>query len=198
MGKIEDKKSALRKTVRRIADTFGHQNLIEWSGKIAENVFALPEYKAAGTIFTFVGMDTEVDTRQIIQRAIADGKRVAVPKTFGKGMMVPCGISGLHDLVPGRYGILEPYEGCQEVSLYSGDLILVPCIACDLEGMRIGHGAGYYDRFLAGSEAIKAILCFDALVVESVPCTDLDVRSDMVITESRVKRIGKAGVQDEP
>ncbi|MBW8383279.1 MAG: 5-formyltetrahydrofolate cyclo-ligase, partial [Youngiibacter sp.] len=88
MGKIEEKKDALRKTVRRIADTFGHQNIIEWSGEIAEKVFTLPEYKAAGTIFTFVGMDLEVDTRQIIQRAIADGKRVTVPKTFGKGIMV--------------------------------------------------------------------------------------------------------------
>ena len=197
MGKIEEKKDALRKTVRRIADTFGHQNIIEWSGEIAEKVFTLPEYKAAGTIFTFVGMDLEVDTRQIIQRAIADGKRVTVPKTFGKGIMVPCEIRGLHDLVPGRYGILEPYEGCQEVSPGSGDLILVPCLACDLEGMRIGHGAGYYDRFLAGSEATKAILCFDALVVESIPFTELDIRSDMVITETRLARIGKGGVQDE-
>jgi 5-formyltetrahydrofolate cyclo-ligase len=190
---IDAEKAQFRKTVRRILDTFGHLNMMEWSSEIAERVFSLPEYKEAKTIFTFVGMDQEVDTRRIIQRAIAEGKRVAVPKTFGKGIMVPCEISGLHDLIPGRYGIPEPQDDSSRVSLGEGDLILVPCLACDLEGMRIGHGAGYYDRLLAGSRAFKAILCFDALVVDGIPYDELDVRSEMVVTETRVVRVVKGG-----
>lgn len=190
---IDEEKARFRKTVRRVVETFGHPNMIEWSGEIAERVFSLPEYKEAGTIFTFVGMDLEVDTRRIIQKALSEGKRVAVPKTFGKGIMVPCEISGLQDLMPGRYGIPEPKEDAPEVSLGEGDLILVPCLACDLEGMRIGHGAGYYDRLLAGSRAFKAILCFDALVVDGIPYDDLDVRSDIVVTETRVVRVDKGG-----
>lgn len=193
MATIDEEKAKFRKTIRRIIDTFGHSTMMEWSSEIAENVFSLPEYKEANTIFTFVGMDQEVDTRRIIQRALAEGKRVAVPKTFGKGIMVPCEIIGLQDLMPGRYGIPEPQDDTRKVSLAEGDLILVPCLACDLEGMRIGHGAGYYDRLLAGSKAFKAILCFDALVVDGIPYDDLDVRSDVVVTETRVVRVGKGG-----
>jgi 5-formyltetrahydrofolate cyclo-ligase len=197
LAKIDEDKDKFRKTVRRIADTFGHLNMTEWSGEIAERVFTLPEYKAAKTIFTFIGVDSEVDTRPIIQRAILEGKRVAVPRTFGKGIMVPCEIMGLHDLIPGRYGIPEPQDDAPEVLLGEGDLILVPCLACDLEGMRIGHGAGYYDRLLAGSKAFKAILCFDALVVEDIPYDEHDIRSDMVITEKRLARTGKGSEQHE-
>lgn len=193
MATIDEEKAKFRKTIRRIIDTFGHSTMMEWSSEIAERVFSLPEYKEANTIFTFVGMDQEVDTRRIIQRALVEGKRVAVPKTFGKGIMVPCEIIGLQDLMPGRYGIPEPQDDTRKVSLAEGDLILVPCLACDLEGMRIGHGAGYYDRLLAGSKAFKAILCFDALVVDGIPYDDLDVRSDVVVTETRVVRVGKGG-----
>lgn len=193
MATIDEEKAKFRKTIRRIIDTFGHSTMMEWSSEIAERVFSLPEYKEANTIFTFVGMDQEVDTRRIIQRALAEGKRVAVPKTFGKGIMVPCEIIGLQDLMSGRYGIPEPQDDTRKVYLAEGDLILVPCLACDLEGMRIGHGAGYYDRLLAGSKAFKAILCFDALVVDGIPYDDLDVRSDVVVTETRVVRVGKGG-----
>lgn len=195
MGNINEEKAALRKTVRRIIDTFGHHNIIEWSSEIAEKVFSLPEYTSADIIFTFVGTDLEVDTREIIQRALTDGKRVAVPRTYGKGIMVPCIINGLHDLVPGRYGIPEPYDGAAKASVGSGDLILVPCLACDLEGMRIGHGAGYYDRFLSGNKGTTAILCFDALVVDSIPHTELDIRSDIVVTQTRIERPGKGGME---
>lgn len=193
MAAIDVEKAQFRKTVRRILDTFGHLNIMEWSSEIAERVFSLPEYRDAETIFTFVGTDQEVDTRKIINRALEEGKRVAVPRTFGKGIMVPCEISGLNDLIPGRYGIPEPQDGSRTVSLAEGDLILVPCLACDLNGMRIGHGAGYYDRLLAGSKSYKAILCFDALVVDDIPFDELDVRSEMVVTETRVVRVEKGG-----
>ncbi len=156
------------------------------SEAIRRRVLALPEYAAAGSLFLYIAMPTEPDTRGILERALRDGKRVYVPKCIGKGEMLAVRIRGLDDLAPGAYGILEPVD-CSETAEPSAlDLILVPCVAASPDGKRLGHGAGFYDRFLEHNADKTVCLCFSAALSDAIPTEPTDVPMRRVVCESTV------------
>ena len=157
------------------------------------------EYIAAKTVFIYVSMPGEPETRGVIENALERGKTVLVPKCVGENMTA-VEIRSLDDLRPGAYGIPEPADG----EAWSGetDLAVVPCAAASRDLNRLGHGRGYYDRFLAGREIFKLCLCFDKLLCD-VPAETHDIKMDMVITETakmrrqslRIEHICTHGVQ---
>ena len=150
---------------------------------IRERVLALPAYEKAESIFLYVSMTGEPDTRGILERALSDGKRVYVPKCAGKGEMLAVRIRGVSDLKPGAYGIPEP-EDCRETAAPGEiDLILTPCVAASRDGARLGHGGGYYDRFLAGSSKNAVCLCYKALLRDDIPVSPTDALIPLVITD---------------
>jgi len=172
---------------RRVSD-----NLI--LGQIA----ALPSYKEARLIFAYVGVGWEVDTLPLIRQALAEGKAVAVPRwladataaaadsTQRRGMDV-CLIRNVDDLrQDGETGFWEPLATAPLVSTSDIDFIMIPCVACDEEGRRLGRGGGYYDRFLASASSVKAALCRADVLQELIPVEAHDVPVDYVVTESRV------------
>ena len=110
-------------------------------------ILAHPSYQAAQTVATYLPMDHEFDSYGLIEAAQAAGKRVLVPKVVGPGQMVflPYDPS---QLVESYFGVLEPRTG-QAVDKADIDLIHVPGVAFNDRGYRIGHGGGYYDRYLA-------------------------------------------------
>lgn len=158
---------------------------------IMENVLALPEFLCACTVFAYHAMGRECATRGIIDRALAVGKTVALPRSRPGGAMdfASCEY-GLHKAL---YGIPEPEPGAPALIPKPGDIVIVPAVCCDSSGMRLGQGGGYYDRFLAAHPDVSAVcLCRAELLQEKVPTEWNDMAVDIVITEKEIIRTRKA------
>ena len=162
------------------------------SEAIQDAVLSSEAYRAAQRVLLYLHMPTEPDTDRIIRQALADGKAVYVPKCVSKTEMIAVRIRNMSDLAPGAYGIPEPVD-CSEVAEPSElDLIVVPCVAASKDGRRLGHGAGFYDRYLAGSAARRLCLCRSRNLLEAVPAEAHDVRMEWVVTEEGTFFTGKA------
>lgn len=150
---------------------------------ITARVLKSAEYKAAKTIFIYVSAASEPDTLPVIQDALKNGKQVCVPRCLKGHQMEAVRITGLSDLQPGAYGIPEPPACCAAVPPERIDLAVIPCVAASEKGERLGHGAGYYDRYLPGVKACKMCLCFSWLLFSKIPTDPHDIPMDIVITD---------------
>ena len=163
----------------------------EASGQaIVEKVLSLEAYRGAKIVHTYVSSKkNEVDTRALICACFARGKRVAVPVVRpGTKTLAHALIDGLDQLVVGPWGLAQPDPAAAtwlpaEAHI---DLVVVPGLAFDRRGQRIGWGGGYYDRFLAQVHAVKIGLCYDALVLDCIPGEPHDVPVDMVVAETAI------------
>ena len=152
--------------------------------RITEKVIASPQYRQAETVLLFLSMDSEPDTSGMLGAAFAAGKRVCVPKCCPGHVMKAIAIDSLDELKPQPpYGLLEPVSDAGEVRPDQVDLVIVPCMAASMDGRRLGHGAGYYDRFLAQTGAYKLCICFGALLSDEIPMDSFDMWMDAVVTE---------------
>lgn len=154
--------------------------------KIAENIIKSSIFKNAKSIFCYCSFDSEINTINIIKYALQNNKTVCVPKTIGNGIMTANKILSLDDLEIGNYGILEPNLNCEQTLENAIDLCIIPCLAADKNGHRLGYGGGYYDRFLAKTNAKKAILCYDDRILDNVFAESHDIPCDFIFTESQV------------
>lgn len=148
-------------------------------------------YREAGLIFSYVSVGDETDTAELIRRALAEGKRVAVPRCDKSrpGIMEACEIHSLEELRPGAFGIPEPGAFCPVTAPEEISLCIVPCVSVNPDtGARLGYGGGYYDRYLLRTGAVRAALCRERLLSREVPEEPHDVRMDLVVTEERVIR----------
>ncbi|MYF90868.1 MAG: 5-formyltetrahydrofolate cyclo-ligase [Gemmatimonadetes bacterium] len=163
----------------------------EVSGQaILEQVLGLEAYRRAKLVHTYVSSkENEVDTRALICTCLKHGKRVAVPVVMpGTKTLAHALIDGLDQLVVGPWGLAQPDPAVAtwlpaDVRI---DLVVVPGIAFDRRGHRIGWGGGYYDRFLAQVQAVKIGLCYDELVLDCIPGEPHDVPVDLVIAETAI------------
>lgn len=164
----------------------------EMDNAIYETIINSHEFINAKVIFIYISFGKEVDTHNIIQYAIASGKEVCVPRVISrlKGMRA-LKINSLDELEISNYGILEPKENSEEVSVENMDLAVIPGLAFDLQGGRIGYGGGFYDRFFSNSDInIKKIaLAYEFQILEEIPLEDHDIAIDSIITENRCKDI---------
>ena len=175
---IREAAEALDKEYCRMAD----QAILRWAA-------ALPEYETAGTVFCFVGTSDEIDTVPMLQDALARGKKIGVPRCVARGIMEVCCLSSLDDLEKGSYGIMEPKEGTLLMRPEELELAIVPCLSCSSDGKRLGHGGGYYDRYLEQTGAFRAVLCRGRSIREDIPMDVHDKRMDAVISEDGIKRM---------
>ena len=163
----------------------------EVSGQaILAQILGLEAYRQAQLVHTYVSSkENEVDTRALIGTCLAQGKRVAVPVVMpGTKTLAHALIDGLDQLVVGPWGLAQP-DPAAAVWLPAEariDLVVVPGLAFDRRGQRIGWGGGYYDRFLAQVQAVKVGLCYDALVLDCIPGEPHDVPVDMVVAETAI------------
>ncbi len=156
------------------------------SEAMTEIILCSESYSRASTVLAFYGVEPEPDTVPLLERILADGKRLCLPMTYGKGIMDARLITSFDDLKEGRYGIPEPSEELPTVSREDIGLILVPALSFDLSGYRMGHGAGYYDRYLAGYMGQTIGLCFESRLSDSIPRDEYDLPVDFIATESRL------------
>lgn len=160
------------------------------SSRIMYRLTALPEYAEARTVMFFVSHGSEVITDIMIGQAMRDGKRVCAPKADPEALELTArGVASIErDLEPGAYGIREPIPAsCPVIDPRKIDLVLVPGLAFDASGHRVGYGKGYYDKWLKRFAIGKRVgVCFDFQLVKRVPRTEGDLPVAKVITEKRV------------
>ena len=133
-----------------------------------------------------MSVSNEVDTHALIRDALDDGKCVAVPVARKGRPMIQVRISDLSELVPAPFGLLEPAEGSWDpVPPGAFDLVIVPGLAFDHRGNRIGFGGGFYDRFLSGLDAARVGVAYEFQLGETLPTEPHDVGLDWLVTESQ-------------
>ena len=164
----------------------------ELDRRIMQNVLRLREYAAAETVLIYVSLPSEIDTYAIIERCLADGKRVAVPRCIsGSRDMEFHYIGSVEELTPGSFGVPEPDESCpvfdKSASLRS--LMLIPAFAADLSGYRLGYGKGYYDRYMSGYEGATAVLCYSEDIVGRLHHGRFDRPAGVVVTEEFIRTV---------
>ena len=154
------------------------------SAAIENRLFSLPEFRAAEMVLFFASFRSEVETEHMIGRALAEGKRVALPKVKGKELEL-FEISNFdRDVAPGAWGIPEPEHG-RPVKIGDIGLIVVPGAAFDESGNRIGYGAGFYDKLLPLYRGRTAALAFEIQIVRAVPADAHDIPVQKIVTEKR-------------
>jgi len=182
----EEEKKRLRAEIRIRRADLSAERMDSASRRIQELVLGSAWYREAASVFTYVSMPGEPATDRILRQALADGKRVYVPRCRG-GEMLAVRIDDPGALRPGMMGIPEPQECRETLSAEKLDLILVPCVSASPDGRRLGHGGGYYDRFLHSGAERAVCLCFADLICQEIPVTALDVRIPRVVTEHSEK-----------
>lgn len=159
---------------------------------LLRSFLALPEVDAARAVLLFYGVGREPDTVELIDELLRRGKAVALPRCLPEHWMEAAVIDDRTQLRPGKYGIPEPDESCPVLARDRIDLILVPNVCCDRRGYRLGHGAGYYDRYLAGYSGMTVSLCPESWLQARVPTDEFDLPVRLVLTEERVRRGAEA------
>lgn len=160
------------------------------SEAICRAVVATRAFVSARFIMAYIDARNEVQTEGIIRQAWAEGKRVAVPVCMPQThTLLVSELTSFGELRDGFYGIKEPMEEyVRPTSSEQLDLIIVPAVAYDRRGYRIGYGGGYYDRFLSSldKDIVTIGIAFDIQIVGEVPVQPFDIPVDMVITESGI------------
>ena len=165
---------------------------------ITEKLRALPEYRAARAVLATLSFGTEWDTRPFAEGVLADGKTLVLPRVVKKPRSLQLyAVTDLaHDLIPGVFGIEEPDPArCRRVELAEVDFALVPAVAADREGNRLGYGAGYFDRLLAGAHPLlfRIVALPAPLVVAKLPREPHDIAVDAVLDEYELRLFPRTG-----
>lgn len=181
-------KKSLRQEIQSRLKAHGPQERDQKSLLIAKKLFAHDAFRKARTVCFFVGLDSEVHTVPMIEKAIRSGKRVLVPRTNleNKELKLFEIRDVLSDLKPGVLGILEPDPAKAKAALADEvECVAVPGLAFDKKKNRLGRGAGYYDRFLAGlpPSVFKVGLAFSFQVLPDIPFEDHDHQLNEVLTD---------------
>ena len=184
-------KEKLRKEIIARRDSLSDLERDAASKRIRESLFGLSEFKNAKSVHFFISFGSEVITTGMIRDAIKMGKKVVVPFIDRDKKMLR--LSELRDfdkeLESGYWGIQEPKKECmREVVIDDVELMVMPGVAFDGKGHRLGYGMAFYDKLIAGRKVTMPLVAitFDMQVVDDVPVAGHDVLIDKIVTEKRV------------
>jgi 5-formyltetrahydrofolate cyclo-ligase len=167
-----------------------------YSQLIQERLRMTKEYQNCNHLFAFVSFGTEVNTLDIIRQAFIDNKKVSVPKVEAKGMEF-YEVHSLDGLISSKFGVPEPLSSEDtryKTMIHSSEteqenrLMLLPGLAFDSTGNRIGYGAGYYDRYLSkfpSNHFYKMAIAYDFQLMEQITAEDYDIKADAIITPTQ-------------
>lgn len=178
-------KCSLRKTVQQINKSLSDEYFASANERILRRVLSFPGYINASSVFIYLSTPREPETSRIVQNAFLSGKTVFVPKCVEENKMLAVRIVPDCRLIQNRYGIPEPLNRSDTANPEQLDLIVVPCVSANESGARLGHGGGFYDRYLAETDAVRLCLCFEKLLSDRIPLQPHDMRMDYLITERK-------------
>lgn len=173
-------KQELRRAIRERKRSMTEEEIVERSNALAEKFYNSPAYQAASTIYGYLPYNQEVRTIPMLQRALDEGKRVAVPKVYGEEMRFIY-LDDLTLVSKGYAGIPEPIADAP-VAEDQRALVLMPGLAFDPQGHRIGYGGGFYDRFLAQEPHHPTLaLCYEFQMQAHLDTEEFDIPVDTVL-----------------
>lgn len=173
-------KKQLRKQIREMKRAMTLEQIDAKSRELKELFCNCEQYCNAKTIYGYLPYNQEVRTVPILEQAIKDGKKVAVPKVYGDTMRFLY-LDDLSKVAPSDMGIPEPIEDTP-VAEDKTALVLMPGIAFDKAGHRIGYGGGFYDKFLSGEPSHPTVaLCYDFQVLPKLETEEFDIPVDLVL-----------------
>ena len=184
-------KSKIRRKSIKYREHLSLSNKELMDNKIVNNLTAIKEYVDAETIYVYVSKYNEIDTIKLIENLLKSGKNVAVPKCISKTEMKFYYIDSLSQLKLGNFGVLEPIENLVVAECAEKAFMIVPCLAADIFGYRVGYGKGFYDRYLSENHISTAILCYHDYLYFKILHDKYDFKCDYIVTESKTfKRKG--------
>lgn len=186
-------KAEIRTRRRAVRRAMPHEARLARSSAICERLIALPEWAEARTVLAFVSMRNEVQTQEAVAAARAAGKRVGATRMLPDHSDLEVREWRLEDaLEESGQMFQQPPPGAPPIAGDEVDLVIVPALAADARGYRIGYGKGYYDRLLPTlPRAFRAAVIFDFELIAEVPEHPYDTPVDMVITDLRAERASR-------
>lgn len=179
-------KNALRAEMRALRRGLTAREVEEKSRKIRENLLNSDKYKNAQTVLLYLSAFKEPSTAEIIADALSQKKRVAVPISNTEDFTLTLSyITGLDGLQKGAYGISEP-KNIIKADIADIDFAVIPGLAFDKSGNRLGFGKGYYDRLLTELKAEKTALCYSFQMFDKIPSDAHDIPMNTIITEDGI------------
>jgi len=190
---VTEQKSALRRQMQAASKTISAEKRRADSQKLCALLAARPFFQDAASILFFAPLPGEIDIWPLLEKALAADKVAALPCFDADDRVYRSRrVKNLHvEIVSGKFGIREPATSCIEMPLDQLGLVLVPGVAFDAQGNRLGRGKGFYDRLLKDFRGIKAAIAFDEQLTAEVPSEKNDVRMDYVVTPTRCVEIGR-------
>ncbi len=178
--------SSLLKTLLEKRDATSFDLIKISSRQIQANLERIEDYRNAKSIAFYYPIGSEVKTQDLMLKVLSLGKDVLLPKVqedeldFRK-------ITDLNSLEKGSFDIMEPKDNCEKSDKM--DVIIVPTVGISADGNRLGYGHGYYDRFLAKTDAVSVALTYEKQIIKSVPSTENDVTINWIVTEDRFFKV---------
>ena len=187
---IRDHKNKLRTRYKSIRLSMTSEYKSKFDNAVFNRLISLNVYKQADVILTFVSTDIEVDTHQLIKYSLEQGKKIAVPKCIsGTRNMAFYLIESFDDLEVATFSVLEPKtDKCTILENFENSICIVPGLAFDLNGYRLGYGKGYYDRFLSRYNGTTIGICYCSCTLNKLIKGKFDRNVDILITDKFIHR----------
>jgi 5-formyltetrahydrofolate cyclo-ligase len=191
MEDVKARKSEIRRSTVARRDALSKKQRAEKSAAIMRRLFEFANFLESKIVLFYLSHKSEVDTKPMIHKALALQKIIALPLIDGeKREIIPLKIDNLdRDTQPGYRGIREPIsQRCKQIPVQQVNLAIIPGIAFDERGGRIGYGTGFYDRFIPNLDITtrKVALAFECQIVPQIPMEPHDRYTDIIITEKRI------------
>ena len=192
-AELNNQKNALRKQIRASLQKISPAARETASAQARALLKGQSIWKNAASILFFAPVSNEVDIWPLMEEAINTGKTAALPRFDAADQSyVACRIQNLRsEIVTGEFGIREPAVRCAEIPFGKFDLVIVPGVAFDLRGCRLGRGRGFYDRLLVELRGAKCGVAFDEQIVNEVPVGPLDIRMNFILTATRCVEVAE-------
>lgn len=180
-------KTELRKRLKAERAQLSAEQVALSSEQVSRHILACDAYRKAQCIMGYLAFGKELSVDAVLRAALAEGKKVVVPLVTSATEMVPVVLCNMEDFELDRYGIRSVREPVQQCAPQELDLVLVPGVAFDREGGRLGMGAGYYDRFLPQTQGATLMgIAYDALLQDELPKDEYDVCMQLLASESGI------------
>ena len=183
-------KAALRREFEARRQSVTGNTRTEADERLLSLLFASSAWKNASTVLSYCSVRGEIDLSPVWEQAARDGKAYALPRTVtgaSEGRMIFQYVQNQTELVVGRYSLSEPSPACPLVTDFSRTLCILPGLAFDRDGYRLGYGGGYSDRFLAAHpEVVPVGMCYGVCLCDHLPRGDYDIPVSYIITERSV------------
>lgn len=189
-------KKQVREQVIKLRDSQSEDKILSKSKIIKDELFDFEYFKKSNIIMFYVSFRSEVKTDFIIKESLKLGKKVVLPQADPKNKKLNIfQVTNFEeDLKEGIWGILEPKDACKKIDIKNIDLVIVPAVAYDMRGYRVGYGGGYYDKFLSefynSNKNGKTIgLAYELQIIDKIPADEFDQKVNFIVTEERINYI---------